>query len=251
MKSQCAKYLSILSIIILLILPVSAFGQNFGLNDGSKSLQFRIISDFSLSSMDGVSFSGKWHFSDFRALRLGIGLSGSISNDERNSLDKTDHYEYFSYEYTNTDNNMNMQGFNLASYYVFYAPVKHRTSIYYGLGPAFSFSRNYSKRISTSTTELDYYGDSTIVEDSSIDILYSTTKTLSAGISNVLGVEIFVAENISFMAEYGINIMYSWMYEHTNFDEYPRRQYPRVSKRNNNEFRIDSNPVKLGVSIYF
>ena len=61
--------------------------------DGKFALQFRITNNFSLSNFQGTILSGKYHFSNRDAIRLGVSLQFDDSeSDEINKQKITDGY---------------------------------------------------------------------------------------------------------------------------------------------------------------
>lgn len=58
---------------------------------GAWALQFQINNNFSVSSFQGSTLSAKRHFSNKKAMRFGVSLSGSISEQDQSSIIENEH----------------------------------------------------------------------------------------------------------------------------------------------------------------
>lgn len=132
---------------------------------GLWSLQFSVTNNVTLSSFQGSSLSMKYHRSERAALRTGITLTGSYTDQgatERNE-----------------------QSFGVNAHHLIYPNPTAKVRLYYGLGPEFAFTRKKTKTETTSSTSS------------------TSTTTFSVGAGCVLGGEWFVMDGVSLLAEYG------------------------------------------------
>lgn len=208
--------------------------------DGAWALQFQ-ISDrgFTLRSFQGLAFSGKYHLSDKKAIRLGLEFDASISSGTHEEYRRTP-YDTMS---TIADIDSNMQSIEFVAQYLVYPSVEANVNFYFGAGPLVQFFRVDAEPEITSE-----YVDTTYV---SKPINYN--KTWAVGINGVIGVEWFATKNISLLAEYGVALKYTSL----KFI----RSYVYVSKdglfyfnryEDDKEFfEFDPMSVKFGLSVYF
>jgi hypothetical protein len=195
---------------------------------GSWSVQFRITNDFVLSDFQGGTLSAKRHFSDKKAVRFGLSLSGNTGDSEERSV--------LGPMIDGTGNGLSV---GLSLQYLVYPSPQKSVMAFFGAGPYFNFSR--SNQTSTKQT-----------------VPSSRTKwensVWSAGISGLLGVEWFVSRSLSFIAEYASSLGYnSASVEEMNEVQAPSGDFARAneSRRDASVFRLGSESVKFGLSVYF
>lgn len=204
--------------------------------ENAKCLQFRIGSNFSLSSFQGSTISYKKHTSVNRAYRVGITVSGGMSKDSR------------SYEYINVtdslhrDYNINNNDFSIA---VNWQRLKYsrsgNTYFYYGYGPNISYGLDYQNNLAEefNTTEPE------IIEEQDKRVLHG----ISVGATLLAGVEYFITASVSIHAEYsqGINYTYQWYKIIRNYNE----DLIRNDIRKTNAVSLNAGGARFGCSFYF
>jgi hypothetical protein len=194
-------------------------------------LQFQINNNFSLSSFQGATLSAKRHFSNKKAIRLGISLGGGVSDveDQSNITGAT------------FGRSGNGQSIGINAQYTIYPSPDKSVNVFFGAGPIVGFSRSSSTITSTPDS-------------------FSSTRnkaeetTWSAGISGILGVEWFATRNISFIAEYASSLGYNssnrkeTAEQKTNTSDYIMTN---EIERHTKGFQFNPNAVKFGLSVYF
>lgn len=228
------KYLFPFALIFLTIVNLHAQeaepkSEN-GLKAGSWSLQFSITNNFRLSSFEGTLISAKKHFSDKKALRFGLTLSGNTlnSNEEiedfradtlANKNDNTDESDNFSF------------GFN--THFLYYPAPTNTVNIYWGVGPSFSIALSTKESSRTASENQSQTSEK--------------RTSISVGVSSALGVEWFVSKNFSFIAEYGLQASYLYF----KGEKSSESSSVRTDITNRKEFRVNRDSVKFGLSVYF
>jgi opacity protein-like surface antigen len=207
------------------------------LRAGAKALQFQIDNNFHLSSFDGTTISLTKQKSPNSAIRIGLSISGSLSNSDQNDDDQTN-----TRRITVGDRNDNNISVNLNALCLRYRTATNGSiNPYVGIGPTIGFSRNKTEASGTT-----YYTDATI-ESTSSDRRY----TLTGGIASAVGVEWFVSKSLSLTAEYGVQLVYVY----TDRDSSSRSTRITEDSTSVNssdgatisrEFALDSRPVKFG-----
>ncbi|MCP4580628.1 MAG: hypothetical protein GY839_03365 [candidate division Zixibacteria bacterium] len=238
---------------VMFIGASSALGQDKGFQDGSKALQFRVMSDFSLSSFEGAAFSGKWHLSDSRALRLGLDLSGSFGTNTNDRYIERDHGYYTSHSWEIAETDSNYQSIDINTHYIFYMTPKKGIALYLGTGPSIGFASTKTESESNDSTFNDYEEGSGT--DTSFVESYASkrnNKQWRLGISNIIGVEWFFSESMSFVAEYGVAIRYVW-YKYSYDTNQPIVEPWMTSSSDSKVSSFDISPksVNFGLSVYF
>jgi hypothetical protein len=220
-KNAVQALVLVFMLVQLLFVPSLSAEDDTPLSKGVRALQFEINNNFDLSSFQGSTISFKKHTSDRSAYRIGITsrVSFSDNEDERND----------SLLGTSDGTSLNL---GLRTQKIFYKPVFHRSSFFYGLGPVFSMS--YTKGTSESNNGSKSENKST---------------TFSGGISFVGGVEWFPTSSIGLLAEYESELAY----KHNSSTSKSENPDGEVSKRErrNKYFSLSSLTVKFGVSVYF
>lgn len=192
--------------------------------DAKFALQFQINENFSLSNFQGTVLSGKYHFSARDAVRLGISLSFSDSEEEAsNNLPDT--------VFVNTSkiNNSNF-GFTVNTQYIRYIQGTDDIAFFVGGGPFFEYFT------STSSGE--------VKRQEPVEKYIATRDSYTLGMDLLWGVEWWFNKYMSLSAEYGMKFMYR-----------SRKSIVEqgVIKREvtENYFRITANSVNLGITVYF
>jgi opacity protein-like surface antigen len=208
------------------------------LKKGSWSLQFQISQNFTLRNFQGSNLSAKKHLSSKSAIRFGIGLSGTMTDREKDL--KRDDTNYLSDE-TIEDKSTQI---SLNSYYIYYPHPGKKINLYYGGGPVIAYSKLKSefdsKEIFQDTLSRDIHDE-------------NDRKSWSIGILALIGVEWFLNQQISIHAEYGSSLSYirteteGTRVTITSENEEDYRSTNTVQKR----FSFRSDSVKFGISVYF
>lgn len=199
------------------------------LNEGSWSLQFAIDQNFDLNSFAGANLSCKKHMSEKTAFRLGLSLAGRLGNSDIHESDDGGPVYFVRDEDLDRDyfsGNLNLLWIN-------YANPDDRLVFFYGLGPQIGYSRD--KRELSVESEVN-----------NLDKDYRWS--MSAGFRGALGVEWFVANGVSLLAEYGTSLQYEYSeYEQLREHEQSTDRREQISR----ELRVLADAVRLGVSVYF
>jgi len=212
------------------------------LTAGSKALLFQIDDNFQLSSFDGATISLKKQRSAKSAIRLGLSISGSLSDRD---LD-VDHQPPSDYVDV-TDRDGSRISVSLSALFLSY-PTSHKTTnLYFGFGPAVSISKNRSEN-SSERYSPSYKRESTRT---------SRSLSISGVVAGAIGVEWFMSKTLSLTAEYGLLLRY--IYRDTDSTEkniitYYEGDTDWSSVKHSTidrEFGLSSLPVKLGLSVYF
>ncbi|MFO7840789.1 MAG: hypothetical protein R6V48_01310 [Fidelibacterota bacterium] len=233
-------------LIIIATMLLFAFGlliageedsTKISIAENAKCLQFRIGSNFSLSSFQGSTISYKKHTSENRAYRVGISVSGRMSKDSQayDSYNDTDllHQDY----------NINNSGLSIA---VNWQLLKYSRSgniyFYYGYGPNIAYGFDYQKNL----REAFYYLTETeIIEDQDKRILHR----ISIGGVLLAGVEYFITASVSIHAEYSQGISYTYQWYKIFYDR--NGDFTRDEIRKSNTVSLNAGGVKFGCSFYF
>ncbi len=210
-----------------------------GLHKGSWALQFAIVNDFQLKDFQGATISIKRHYSESRAIRLGLALSESSNNYHTSEvfIEEPDYRN----ESINDQNN-DRQGVGVYLQYIMYPTTHSNIHPYWGLGPHLGYSRD---KTVIHNRLIDGY-DPTIRETVDDNI----QKSWTLGLSSIMGVEWFAGKNISLTAEYGILADYIWSKNVSTRIYYPGSQR-RTSETKRNSFSFSGTAVKFGLAAYF
>ncbi len=187
-------------------------GEN-SLVSGSRSLQFRISNNLTLTSFEGTMISAKKHFTPNSALRFGLGLDIRSGQEDYGAVEEDD----------------NLFDLELIAQYIYYTSPQAPVNLYLGTGPQLTYNRHVQDR--------DY-------EETGEDASWQYDRSWTIGLLATFGVEWFAIENISFFCEYGASIGYQSRY--TEKTSYPRTQDQEIT-----QFRLSSQTVDFGLSVYF
>lgn len=193
--------------IILLLLSAAASASvaqdTLSTNNSRRAkdawtMEFRVASNFTLSSLQGTAISVSRYISDYQKIRIGISTSlrsYSITRQELNFYADT----------LSTKVNQNEHyGDNLVQLtlqHLTYATPDDQISLYFALGPVAGITW-HSYDIQQEYTQVAWnYGKST--ND-------NTMEQYFVGLLGSCGVEWFFSERISLHAEYGLSLLYYW-----------------------------------------
>lgn len=212
--------------IFILIFTNTILPQNYSYLDsldGKFALQFQITSNFSLTNFQGTIFSGKYHFSNRDAIRLGISLDFGDSNYETDS-------NYDTLYSSHSKRDVDRFGFSVYAQYIRYLQVTGDIAFFGGAGPFFHYSKDNETR--------NEYLDTLNTKRESKRNLYS------GGLDLLLGVEWWFHEYMSLSAEYGLSAYYISTKDNTT-------QYNADSSTKSHSFTISGSNVKFGITVYF
>lgn len=231
--------LFVLISILLFTFTFSSFAQTDTTQidlAGKFALQFQISQNFTLSSFQGGTFSGKYHFSNNSALRLGIYV-GLASRD--NNIYEKKIYPDTSFIKSFEGNNYVKEQIKFSFQYLYYITIKNSISVYLGAGP------NYAYNFSDRDTKLSY--NSTFGEDKTST--GTSTNMYSFGFDVLIGIEWFVRSNIGIVAEYGSS--YSYSKSNYAYNKLASNGTRQIGEENLTDNSFNPYSVKFGVSIYF
>ncbi len=183
----------VLSFLLATTAIISAQEKNYwsGLK-GKYALQFQIADNFQLSGFQGSTFSGKYHFSESSAFRLGVSIGSRDRNEDVTKIEyigdslktkfpggteSSDKNVTVSFEYMQTVRNFD------------------DISFYYSVGPRISYLKRFY-RYDRPYGENEY--DSRNQEEYHI------------GFSAGVGIEWFLKNNLSLSVEYTNSSTYFW-----------------------------------------
>jgi len=197
------------------------------LKPGAWALQFQITQDFTLNAFQGLLLSAKHHFSNKKAVRIGLGLNASVGESK-------DLFRNFQSDTLLSSNSgfreSNGQGIDVTLQYLNYPSPNKSANFFYGIGLGGGFSRSKSNSRSSNST------------NSSLTLQWNT------GFSGAAGVEWFATEKISLQAEYGFTLRYRWL-------EQTSKSYSTIlrseGKATQESINFDPSQVKFGLSVYF
>jgi len=208
------------------------------LKKGSWSLQFRISSNFTLSTFDGSNLSAKKHLTSNSAIRFGIGLSG-YTTDREGTTDLENRSNIFSEEQSDYESLL----INLSCYYLYYPHPQRKINMYCGVGPLISFA-NFDDKINRQDLSQDTSSIETFTEEN--------YQYYGVGVLGLIGVEWFLNQQISIHAEYGSSLLYGREEkEETRVSSVETYEEKYTKKSEENRITFRSNSVQFGVSVYF
>ena len=212
-----------------------------GLYKGSWSVQFRITSNFTLSSFNGANLALKYHFTKNSAIRFGVTLrtlNDNMSSDNQvtGDPDKTDE---------NIAINRNNFDLTIRPLYLYYPKVKKSVLLYLGTGPYFGYGKSKYQ------LDSDVYNADTLLSSTNDNI---DNYIYSIGIAAIAGVEVFVTNYLSLHAEYGSNFFYSYSEKKRdrlieNVGSADNTVINTVTKKDG--FFFSAASVLFGISLYF
>ncbi len=191
------------------------------------ALQFQIDQNFTLSNFQGSVFSGKYNFNKNLAVRVGLSIMGSSSDNTTDNF-----YDNTLEENSKTD--QSVFSTKIATQLLYYLARFNDVSFYLGGGPFYHYWN--------ATNE-----NNTLRND--MPIFSKTERTMKGfGVESVLGVEWFVKDNISLSSEYGFE------FRSTDREEKNENRTNEISNNNNlngSSVAFNASTVKFGLSVYF
>lgn len=212
---------------------------NNSLKKGSKSLQFRVTNNFTLSSFDGSDLSIKRHTSAKSAQRLGIGIIANFDSNDGGTINENGGIRSQDSDATSSEFDISMNVLWLK----YFSPDK-RMSFYWGVGPSGGFTLDNGETTNTNT-----------FQDASMSIRNVKTDrtSFSVGGDLVFGTEFFLHKKISLTAEYRSSNSFIRITEDRNVEETDSfgNESTQESNVGINRFSLGSSTAYLGLSAYF
>ncbi|NQT26171.1 outer membrane beta-barrel protein [candidate division KSB1 bacterium] len=224
-----------LATLIFINIPISAQDVNrdtlTSLSKGSKALLFEIDQNLYIDSYIGAIISVKKHFTDHSSFRFGLSTTISYSSEENKYI-----YED---SWTNdaSKNEGNSQIFTLSLEYLYYPITNKKLSLFFGGGPSISYNHTFTKQY-----DLENWNSNDWDEQ-----YKSSRNGCSLGLIGSIGIELFVVNYISLIAEYGFTATYSYTEDKSKNMSNNAYSYEKESK----SFRLNSQSKKVGLSFYF
>jgi len=190
---------------------------------GAWAVEFGISNNFTLQTFSGSLISIEGQFWSSSSIRLGLGLS----------LAQDDYSDEFGSPDTLIARNgdRTARGVSLQAQYVRYAAPEGRTSLYWGIGPSFSYSKSEDNG--------SFSQDGVTLDDS--------YKSWSVGALASLGVVWFPTRTLGVHAEYGLR----GSYESRDYERTISGDIPSQGKGDANGWRVGGAGVLFGLSAYF
>ncbi len=198
---------------------------------GKFALMFQIDQNFDLNSFQGMSFAGKYFFSDNLGVRLLFSTTYNKSDQSENMFYYLPDDQHSEELYYFTD----AFSYKIATSLIYNLTNNEFIRFYLGCGPLISYTNSE-------------------FTNGSVEYAYTfsrgrQTKEYSLGLNFFLDIEWFVSKKISLSAEYGFEYSYTE-------NEMSDKQFANGQLKNENNSKIDKKlfknlPISLGVSIYF
>ena len=232
------KKLSLIITFLILGLSIQLFAQTDTLNlKGKWALQFQVTENFTLDDFQGAAFSGKFHFNNHSAIRVGVDLNG-FSSDENHTIENVDgdslHFMEESRAFGRTTIKIGIQ-------YLHYTTISNSISMFIGGGLSHYTSPDYTRDVND--------------ED---NLITRSGRFSGYGADFILGTEWFVKSNIGISAEYNSGYSYSKsnittiFYEENNLsDEIAEENYLYKRSVSFDNSSFNNHKVKFGVTVYF
>lgn len=218
---------SIITFVFCLMFTSTIYSQSTSYHDsldGKFALQFQVADNFNLSSFQGTTLSGKYHFSCRSALRFGL----SIELGDSQTDIKVNYFDTTLAKSSSDDSNR--FGFTIKSQYIHYMRGTKDISFFGGLGPSF----NYFKL--TRNRDLIINGTNQFNE--------TDGTGFTIGLDLIAGVEWMFADKMALSAEYGLFFSYSST-ENNSKDE------AQEATSEYESFNLSGNHINFGLSVYF
>jgi hypothetical protein len=203
--------------------------QKNSLKKGSWGVQFQIGSNFTLSSFENVIVSLKTHFSPKFAVRFGVGVNASSSDQ---TLDYKEYY--YGYHGTDIPTNSNSLNIMVLAKVLYYFNPKSGINLFIGLGPIGTYSQIHYERF-----YLDGYKE------------YTQTNSWGGGLNGVLGCEIFPLRFLSIFAEYSVTASFEKRTSDDSVEDYYTGIVQEFYNVKSTNFNLTGNTVRFGLSLYF
>jgi opacity protein-like surface antigen len=220
---------SLITISLLILSTVQVYSQDSTYLDklnGKFALQFQISSNFTLSQFQGGTFSGKYHFGNRSAIRVGVSTQINNSEDDISASEIDSFYVHPSYT-----NSYDYQVYSVNLQYLNYLTAMEDVGFFIGTGPYVSYA--YLKQDIDTADVFNY--------------ISSNTSTLwNFGVDLLAGVEWMFNDKMSLSAEYGVRAYYL-ISETAQDATYLGKNIS--SKRKG--FNLMPSSIKFGLSVYF
>lgn len=223
------KRFPVIIFMLIMALGNDGFGQSSNesyIKDKSKAVLFGIDNDLYIESFLGTAFSGKWHHDKNTAVRMGVSITCDLSNRETDSRSQVISDQNF------TKNESYDYSISTTIEYLKYLPSESRVLFFWGIGPQITYRRSDSRLFYRNYEDFPWK----ITNDTNI-------KKWNLGIHTTIGIECFIAKNVSLMAEYGLSMFYGYSKSWSRYS---------TSLTSNKEYnlKILADSKKLGVSFY-
>ncbi|KUG26002.1 hypothetical protein ASZ90_004168 [hydrocarbon metagenome] len=197
---------------------------------GKFALMFQIDQNFDLNSFQGMSFAGKYFFSDDWGVRL-VFETYYGESDENSS-----YHQHRSGYYQNDRDDRDIVSYKVIPSIMYKFQNNNNFKFYIGAGPFVAYSNNeYAEVMNRSEGETNKINE--------------RYKNYAIGFTFFTNVEWFVSDNISLSAEYGFE--YSYL-ETEAWNGYFSDDVLMEERTTNNTKKLFQDlPISLGVSIYF
>lgn len=230
---------TLVSLFVVLFFHTNSHAQIDSANaalSGKWALQFQIKNNFTLDNFQGSAFSGKFHFNNHSAIRVGVDLSTYSTKEEYSHEENMPDTTLFENSAQSGENNIKI---NIQ--YLYYNNINNSISMFLGVGVNHTMRPIYNREINNENQ----------LGKTSINIT-------GYGVDLIFGVEWFVRNNIGISAEY--NSGYSYVESTRTFtlfendeieDEISGDNFIEKTTKSYSRSSFENNSVKLGVSIYF
>lgn len=216
MKTSPLKFEFHLTVILLVFLTASNCFSQDSLNFG---IQFQIEDNLSLSDFQGKFLSAKYQITEKSGIRFGIGYIF----DEKNVI--TDNSAFTSSSWSKKSNkDISDYHFQFNLQYLHNYKIKSNARLFVGFGPFFGYtsSNEYLSETGRDTTRTDR----------------------SVGIKVIIGVEYFLAKNLSLSGEYNPSFGYYSFISKV-------KQASSVDRRTETKgFQAKNENIKFGICVY-
>ncbi|HWO57316.1 MAG TPA: hypothetical protein VNN55_07095 [bacterium] len=199
-------------------------GEN-SLRDGKSALIYEIVGDFDLTAFEGANLSFKHHYTDNRAYRIGVSVSVTHENVDSDAM---------GVRWTEISNRR--EAITLTALKLHYHNIHDRASFYWGVGPRIGYS--HERSLTDTPAWEDDWTRRTERDDA------------GAGILLAIGVEWFLAKELSLLGQYGSTLNYRWMrQEHAETSV--ENQYRDVRRSESSLVELRADVVRFGLSLYW
>ncbi len=199
------------------------------LQGGRWAVQFQVGSNFTLNTFEGATVYLKSQFSRRLALRMGIGVGGSINEQKLNYMEIGGSSE------TDIPTKNNSIRVTVTTKLLYYFNPRSRLNVYLGLGPVATYDYAYSERFYPSTSV----------------IVYGESEQWSGGLNGVLGCEFFALQFLSFLAEYSVTGTYGKGTNNSTERDYYTGETRQYFNSKHTDLNLTGNTVRFGLSLYF
>ena len=258
MKTYLYWYLAVIVAVILtagFLNAGEAQKKSTTKNYLSKSLQFQIYKQkrsrgerSAVKGFLGLAFSGKFHLSKSRAIRLGFSLDGRDLSQEIDRIHIREYENIYRSQILSEHTDRNGKSISINAHYLVYPSAGKKMKLFFGAGPSFQYAK--SERETFFIRETEYSNvDTTYTLADSLDLI-SYYRSWAGGLDCLIGVEWFVAKPLSFHAEYGVYLHYVHYKNDSRTESYDNN-YDQWRNYKRKYFTLDSHPVRFGFSVYF